>query len=123
IVGVEDAVVGARRIVPSCTITSGGTTLAGVTVEVQGASTTTDGSGRFSLKLPAGTWTVRFRKVGYARHDEQVTLAPAAQTTVNLSMDTTTLGWAYGQVTGVQDEPLAGMQVEAVRGETVLAQT
>ena len=107
----------------SGTITSGGTTLAGVTVEVQGASTTTDGSGRFSLKLPAGTWTVRFRKVGYARHDEQVTLAPAAQTTVNLSMDTTTLGWAYGQVTGMQDEPLAGMQVEAVRGETVLAQT
>jgi len=109
--------------VVSGTVTSGGTALAGVTVEAQGGSTTTDGSGRFSLKLPAGTWTVRFRKAGYARHDEQVTLAAAAQATVNLSMETTTLGYAYGQVTGVQDEPLAGMQVEAARGATVLAQT
>ena len=109
--------------VVSGTVTSGGTALAGVTVEAQGGSSTTDGSGRFSLKLPAGTWTVRFRKAGYARHDEQVTLAAAAQATVNLSMETTTLGYAYGQVTGVQDEPLAGMQIEAVRGATVLAQT
>lgn len=63
--------------------------LPGVNVEVVGtqASVTTEADGTYRLEdLPAGTHTVRFALVGYARLEREVTLAAGAPETLDVRM-------------------------------------
>jgi hypothetical protein len=59
----------------------GGGGLSGVSVRTEGKDhqTTTDASGNYTLKLPAGSYTIQYRKSGYERKDENVTLGAASR--------------------------------------------
>jgi len=67
----------------------GGGGLSGVSVRAKGKDhqTTTDASGNYTLKLPAGPYTIQYRKAGYERKDEHVTLDAASSLTKNDARD------------------------------------
>jgi len=49
----------------------------------------TDAQGRYSItSVPAGSYTVRARRIGYAQVDQQVTVGSGASATVNFSLPT-----------------------------------
>lgn len=104
---------------------SGGSALADVEVKAEGTTfkTTTNGSGKYTLKLPAGKYTIKYLKKGYNRVVEDLSLTAATSMTRDVSMSAGTEAYMYGYVYGVKGEPLAGMKVEVLNldGNTVLA--
>lgn len=62
------------------------TGVAGALVQAGGQRTTTDASGAFLLRLPAGTVTLLVSKPGFAVHSEAVTLAASATQTVQVAL-------------------------------------
>lgn len=65
-----------------------GNPLSGASVAIEGQSkgTTTDGAGNYSLKLPAGTYTVVITYVGQAPQKNTVTVVAGGTTESNFSM-------------------------------------
>ncbi len=108
---------------------SGGSGLAGVSVQAEGSSyasykTTTDSSGNYTLKLPAGSYTVKYRKIGYAKANENINLSTASSLTKNITMNTTNKAYVYGTVYDQNGDPMSGMTVDAVNvSKTVLVST
>ncbi len=96
---------------------SSGAALAGVTVRAEGTGceVKTDENGAYALRLPAGTYTLQYRREGYARHDSAVSLAPAETLPGDVTMNPTSLTYLYGYVYGPTGDPLSGMKVEAIR--------
>ncbi len=109
------------------TVTSAaGAKLDGVCVQAEqtGCRTRTDADGAYSLKLPPGTYVLKFIKEGYAPYRRTVSITPAASKTETVSMDPTNFAYVFGWIEGTQGEPLSGMKVEAIRaGGSVLAET
>ncbi len=105
---------------------SGGSGLSGVSVQADGTNynTTTDSSGNYTLKLPAGSYTVKYRKIGYARVNESINLSVASSITNSFSMNTTNKAYVFGTVYDQNGDPMSGMTVDAVNvSKTVLVST
>ncbi|MEQ8174859.1 MAG: carboxypeptidase regulatory-like domain-containing protein [Syntrophomonadaceae bacterium] len=104
---------------------SGGGALADVDVKAEGTTfkTTTNGSGQYTLKLPAGSYKIKYLKKGYNRVMEDVTLTAATSIIRYVSMSAGTEAYMYGYIYGLNGEPLSGMKVEVLdlNGSTVLA--
>lgn len=103
-----------------------GNALVNTTVEVdgQGIKIKTRSDGGYSISLPEGTYTLKFRRVGYARIDETVILPASSSIQRNLVMSPTSMTYIYGCIYDQEGEPMPGMKVEAFQANgTVLAVT
>ena len=103
-----------------------GNAFVNTTVEVdgQGIKIKTGTDGGYSLTLPEGTYTLKYRRVGYARIDEIVILPTAVTIQKNFVMSPTSLTYIYGCIYDQEGEPMPGMKVEAFQvNGTVLAIT
>lgn len=105
----------------------GGSALADVEVRAEGTSfkTKTNSSGKYTLKLPAGNYTIKYSKKDYNLIALDMSLTTATTITQNVSMSPGTQAYMYGYVYGVKGEPLSGMKVEVLEldGKTLLAST
>lgn len=110
----------APRTVSGRVTTAAGAALADVQVALPGVhrSTTTDADGRYALtRLPAGTFTLSFTRIGYAPQVRRVTL-DTADVTVDVSMKETTIELPALQVTAT---PNATSALESPQPTSVLA--
>jgi outer membrane receptor protein involved in Fe transport len=110
----------APRTVSGRVTTAAGAPLADVQVAVPDVhrSTTTDADGRYTLaRLPAGTFTVSFTRIGYAPQVRRVSL-DTADVTVNVTMKETTIELPALQVTAT---PNATSALESPQPTSVLA--
>ncbi len=76
------------------------TTLPGVTVLVEGTNygTATDGSGRFTMRLPAGAYSLRFSSVGFQTRSDSVIVRRDAVTELDVRLSAATLELGEVQV-------------------------
>ncbi|HEX3527742.1 MAG TPA: carboxypeptidase regulatory-like domain-containing protein [Thermoanaerobaculia bacterium] len=109
------AVAAAPGTITGSVVDAGGAGIAGATVRITGStvSTTTDGSGGFSLSAPAGTYTVAASEAGYLSATSLPFALPAGGT---FSIGILRLAAAPGRITGtvlssLHGEPLAGATV------------
>jgi TonB-linked SusC/RagA family outer membrane protein len=93
-------------IAGTVTVANSNEPLFGVTVQVEGtqlgANTTPAGAYRIP-NVPAGTYTVSARRLGYARATQQVTVADNATATVNFSLEKTVTSLDQIVVTGTPE--------------------
>ncbi|MFZ5974991.1 MAG: carboxypeptidase regulatory-like domain-containing protein [Bacillota bacterium] len=103
-----------------------GTPLEGVSVQAKGENykTATDSSGNYTLSLPAGQYTIQYRKTGYEKADADINPTAASSLAKNITMSTTNLAYVYGCVYDRNGKPMPGMRVDAVNvNKTVLVTT
>jgi hypothetical protein len=108
-----------------------GSGLSGVSVSVTagpsvGQNVTSDADGDYCLiDLPAGPYTVQFSKTGFTTLTRTgIDVASGAQTTLNVSLEeNTSTGTLRGTVRDSSDTPISGVQVQLLRGDTVVALT
>ncbi len=104
------------------TVTDAGTAapIAGATISYSGGSTSTDGSGAYTLaNVAEGSYTVTAGATGYASQSRTVTVGPGATATQNFALtgQTTRLS---GTVTDAStSKPIAGATVSAGTGSAV----
>ena len=72
-------------------------------------STRTDGSGAYSVKVPAGTYTVRADKAGYARETVETTVGAGGATTQDLALGQPAV--ISGTVTDASNNPVTDASV------------
>ena len=95
---------------------TGGEPLAATATIVEtGDSATAAADGTYRLLVPAGSYTLRFERVGYTPHEVAVTVADGDTTTVDAVLASSGLGAITGIVTSAADDaPVAGAQVEVL---------
>jgi len=104
------------------TVTDAGTAapIAGATVSYSGGSTSTDGSGAYTLaNVAEGSYTVTAGATGYASQSRTVTVGPGATATQNFAL-TGQVTRLSGTVTDASTgKPIAGAAVSAGSGSAV----
>ncbi len=74
--------------------------IAGAKVDTPFGSTTTDGSGHYSITLPVGTYDVTYSRFGYATHTEMgVQITDGNTTTVNVALQPSPSVTVSGNIT------------------------
>jgi len=105
---------------------AGGTPLSDVRVEnLTSYSTQRTGTdGRYSLRLPAGVWTFRYSRKGYATVTETITLEAGRNLDHDKTMVPSTRYAVSGTAVDAQEVPIAGLNVQLIDGvKNVLAST
>ena len=88
---------------------------ASVTVVETGESTVAAADGTYRLLLPAGSYTLRFERVGYTPQEVAVTIADGETTTVDAQLASSGLGAVTGIVrSAAGGAPIAGARVEVL---------
>ena len=67
-------------------VTSGGKPLAGVSIKIGKNATTSAGNGSYTVKVPAGSYTVVAKKDGYKKSEGSVTVAPGISISHNIEL-------------------------------------
>lgn len=98
---------GAAILTGTVTDEASGKALAGIHIDVSdGRAASTDGSGRYRLAgIAAGTYTVRFRWLGYAPRTETVTLAAGETRTLDLALRANPVQLGLVRVSGASRTP------------------
>ncbi|HEX6131743.1 MAG TPA: carboxypeptidase regulatory-like domain-containing protein [Actinomycetota bacterium] len=96
------------------TAAGGGPLEATVTAVETGDSTVAAADGSYRLLLPAGSYTLRFERVGYEAQELAVTVVDGETATLDAALASSGLGAVTGVVTTVTGAPVAGAEVEVL---------
>lgn len=95
--------------------TTGAPVAATVTVAATGERTTADADGRYTLLLPAGSYTLRVERANYVTQEVPVTVTDHGTVTVDVALVASGLGALAGTVTS-DGAPVAGATVTVGTG-------
>ncbi|MGH3071968.1 MAG: carboxypeptidase regulatory-like domain-containing protein, partial [Gaiellaceae bacterium] len=94
-----------------------------VTAVETGDSTTAAGDGSYRLLLAAGTYTLRFERIGYTPQEIAVTVEDGGTATVDATLVSSGLGAVTGLVTSAAGGPVVGASVEVLESGLPAATT
>lgn len=112
-----------RSIVAGVAMDAAGKPLTGVSVFIKGDDhkEKSDDTGHYAIKLPAGTYTLKYAMAGYRSKEEVVTLGPGVQIIRNINLETTDKGYLSGIVLNKDALAVSGnyISIYDVSGKTL----